>query len=180
MRLSHRSIRSLPKYLLPPLNVISSTIIRTFSTLIRISSTLIPVAVTYSHDRHPYPQCLLPHSIKPARTHAGAHTTARVRTQAQTKTIGAGKDAPVRTHAYEVRTFIHAHAHARTHAHSPDAHVGAVDEARARAESAARCTHRCWPASIAMPACVRSSVPADDYRRDAKARADRRWPRGAR
>jgi hypothetical protein len=108
MRLSLRSVRPLPKYLLPPLNVmcstvigmcstririgstlicmsstlirISSTLIRISSTLVRISSTLIRISSTLVRIIRSFPQCLLPHSIKPARTHAGAHATARVRT----------------------------------------------------------------------------------------------------
>jgi hypothetical protein len=93
MRLSKRSIRSLPKYLLPPLIRISSTVVRISSTLIRIIGTLIRISSTLIRISstlfrmigtlvriiRSFPQCLLPHSIKPARTHAGAHATARVR-----------------------------------------------------------------------------------------------------
>ena len=103
MRLSKRSIRSLPKYLLPPLIRISSTVvrisstliriigtlirisgtlIRISSTLIRISSTLFRMIGTLVRIIRSFPQCLLPHLIKPARTHAGAHATARVHTRA--------------------------------------------------------------------------------------------------
>jgi hypothetical protein len=59
---------------------ISSTLIPICGTLVRISSTLIRIIGTLVRIIRSFPQCLLPPSIKPARTHAGAHTTARVRT----------------------------------------------------------------------------------------------------
>jgi hypothetical protein len=176
MRLSHRSIRSLPWYLLPPLNVMSSTLIYPH------------VLYPYPHVQYPYshlqrmrlskrsirsfPQCLLPHSIKPARTHAGAHATARVRTEAQTKTIGAGKDTHASAHSY---TPMRTGTHARTHAHSPDAHVGAVDEACgvSRIRRA-----RCIIGVRLHPSPCRRACTAACRRRLPPRR--RRWPSGAR